>query len=104
MEVCAAMSRFKNNKIFSSRFLSVRLMICVLLGALCLLAFPRRSAQTSSNSDRSQQAASGSQLLPQGNSTAGRIANVSQRTSINQLPESGDNSGAPLSMASGDFD
>lgn len=108
MEVCAAMSRFRINKIFSSRFLSGRLMLCVLLGALCLLAFPRRSAQTSSTSDRSHQVASGSQLpSPQGDSTAGRIANVSQRTSINQLPESADNPGAPISpisMTSGDFD
>src|SRR5882724_12171362 len=102
---CAAMSGFRINIIFSSRFLSVRLTLCVLLGALCLLAFPRRNAQTSANSDRSRQVASGSQLpSPQGDSSAGRIASVSQRTSINQLPESGDNPGAPLSMASGDFD
>src|SRR5438477_6333744 len=105
MEVYAAMSASRINNIFSARFLSPRLVICVLLGALCLLAFPRRSAQTSANSISSQRVAIGSELSSvQGNATASHVANVSQRTSISQLPEPDGSPGPSLSMASGDFD
>lgn len=99
------MSATRIDNIFSGRFLSPRLVLCVLLGALCLLAFPRRSAQTSSNSISSQRVAIGAELSSgQGNSLAARVANLTQRTSISQLPEPDGSAGAPVSMASGDFD
>src|SRR6266581_3542353 len=105
MEVHAAMSTSRIDNIFSARFLSPRLMVCVLLGALCLLAFPRRSAQTSADSTGSQQAAGGGERSSQnGNSAAARVASMGRRGSITQLPVPGWNPGAPLSMASEDFD
>ncbi|MFY9569866.1 MAG: HYR domain-containing protein [Blastocatellia bacterium] len=105
MEVYAAMSSSRTNKIISGRFLLLRLMLCVLLAALSLLAFPRRDAQTSANSISPHQIRSGDEVSSsQGTSIAGRIANVTRRSSMSRLPEPGDSHAAPLSMVSGDFD
>src|SRR5882724_9855720 len=98
------MSASRINNI-SARFLSPRLVLCVLLGALCLLAFPRRSAQTSAGFTGSQQVAGGGEGSSQNlNSAAARVASMGRRASITQLPVPGWNAGAPLSMASEDFD
>src|SRR5713226_4370426 len=103
MEVHAAMSASRINKIFSGRFLSPRLVLCVLLGAVCVLAFPRRSAQTSAGSTGSQQvAARGEGASQNGNSAAARVASLGRQASITHLPVPGWNPGAPLSMASED--
>ena len=105
MEVHAAMSASRINTVFSGRFLSPRLVLCVLLGALCLLAFPRRSAQTSAGFTGSQQVAGGGEGSSQNlNSAAARVASMGRRAAITQLPVPGWNPGAPLSMASEDFD
>src|SRR5882724_2617945 len=98
------MSASRINNI-SARFLSPRLVLCVLLGALCLLAFPRRSAQTSAGFTGSQQVAGGGEGSSQNlNSAAARVASMGRRAAITQLPIPGWNAGAPLSMASEDFD
>jgi len=105
MEVHAAMSASPINNMFSGRFLSPRLIVCVLLTALCLLTFPRRSAQTSAASPGSQQVAGGGEVSAQnGNSAAARVASMGRRASITQLSVPDWNPGTALSMASEDFD
>ena len=86
-----------------SKPLSPRLVLCILLGALCLLAFPRRSAQTASTLTSSEQRAITGEAS-QANSTAAWIASLNNRTVLSQLSEPSDSPGAALSMASGDFD
>ncbi|MEK6321650.1 MAG: HYR domain-containing protein [Acidobacteriota bacterium] len=97
-------SRIDNS--FSGRFMSARLGFWLLAVALCLLAFPRRSAQTSASSIGSQGVASVAEVPSRrlGNSTAGRVADMSQRISIARLPEADGNPDASLSLASGDLD
>jgi uncharacterized repeat protein (TIGR01451 family) len=95
-------SRSKHTSLFS-KTLSPRLVLCVLLGALCLLAFPRGSAQTASTLTGSQQQAIIGERS-QANSTAAWIASLNNRTVLSQLSEPNDSPGAALSMASGDFD
>ena len=49
MEVHSVMSPSRTNNTVSNTLIRPRLMLCVLLVAVCLLAFPKRSAQTSVN-------------------------------------------------------
>jgi uncharacterized repeat protein (TIGR01451 family) len=95
-------SRSKFTSLFS-KTLSPRLALCVLLGALCLLAFPRRSAQTASTPTGAQEPTTGGEPS-QANRTAAWIASLNNRTVLSQLSEPNDSPGAALSMASGDFD
>src|SRR5215510_4328666 len=75
MEVHAAMSASRIKAISSGRILSARLAFCVLLAAVCLLTFPRKSAQTFSLSGSTQSAGDVSTLK---RDLAGeRIANLS---------------------------
>jgi len=96
------MSASRIKAISSGRILLPRLAFCVLLAALCLLTFPRKSAQTSSLSGSSQSAGDVSTLKR--DTTGERIANLSKRLELTRLPEPGDKANASLSMAAGDFD
>jgi uncharacterized repeat protein (TIGR01451 family) len=102
MEVHAAMSASRIKAISSDRILFSRLAFCTLLVALCLLTFPRKSAQTSSLSGLTQSAGDVTTLK---RDIAGeRIANLSKRLELTRLPEPNDTTTAALSMAAGDFD
>lgn len=101
MEVHAAMSVSRIQKILSGRFFSPRLAVCVLLGAICLVAFPRHSALTFSRSAGSHENANASRTA--GAFAGDRIANLSKRASLKQLAEPNEDRGASLSMVSDDF-
>jgi uncharacterized repeat protein (TIGR01451 family) len=94
----------RTNHIVSSAYVKPRLMLCVLVVALCLLALPKRSAQTSANSFSAHRVASAPEASSPQLSTDGRIGNVSRVLVMTQLPEPHDATGASLSMARGDFD
>lgn len=96
------MSPSRIQKILSGRFFSPRIALCVLLGAICLSAFPRRSALTFSSPAASSENSKASRT--HGASAGERFANLSKRTSLKQLPEPNEVGGASLSMVSGDFD
>jgi uncharacterized repeat protein (TIGR01451 family) len=102
MEVHVAMSALRIRTISSGKILFPRLAFCILLAALCLLTFPRKSAQTSSFSG-STQAGGGVSTLGR-HTSAERLANLSKRAELTRLPEPGGNASAALSMATGDFD
>jgi len=102
MEVHAAMSASRIKAISSGRILSARLAFCVLLAAVCLLTFPRKSAQTFSLSGSTQSV--GDVTTLKRDMTGERIANLSKRLELTRLPEPNDQATAALSMAAGDFD
>jgi hypothetical protein len=101
MEVHVAMSASRITTICSGKILFPRLAFCILLAALCLLTFPRKSAQTSSFSGSTQ--AGGEVSTLRRDKTAERIANLSNRVELTRLPEPGGNAGCSAIDGDGGF-
>ena len=80
-----------------------RMVLCALIG-LCLSAFPQPGEPSSANSIGSNRNGALNSLTQQPDLLARRVAGLSSRLSLRQLPEIDGDFTRSLSMASGDFD
>src|ERR1700675_4174223 len=95
-----SLSRMINNPY---RGVLPRMVLCALIG-LCLSALPQPGEPSSANSIGSNRNGALNSLTQQPDLLARRVAGLSSRLSLRQLPEIGGDFTRSLSMASGDFD